>query len=190
MSLANLDEIKENLVKSFIECGALKFGEFVLSSGKRSRVYVDVKLASTQPDILEMIAKAIRILVSDLNFQKIACVELGGVPLAVATSLITKKPCVIFRKEKKEYGVGGDRIGEIQSGEKVLIVEDVITTGKSVMSVIRRVEEVGGRVVGIVTVVDREEWGSDFEKFGHLTRSILKLRDLLNAENGLNSTKF
>jgi orotate phosphoribosyltransferase len=184
-----MEEIRRDLIRRFIECGALKFGDFVLSSGKRSRVYVDVKLASMHPDILEMISNAVKSLVSDLNFQKIACVELGGVPLAVATSLITRKPCVIFRKEKKSYGLGGDRIGDIQRGEKVLVIEDVVTTGKSVMSVVRRIEEAGGRVEAIVTVVDREEWEPDFEKIRHLTRSILKLRDLLNAENGLDTAK-
>ncbi len=164
------------LARKMVEVGALKFGDFVLSSGKRSRVYVDVKLASTYPGLLEMMAEGIAKLVASLNFDRIACVELGGVPIAVAASLKLKKPIVIFRKEKKDYGVGGDRIGEVREGERVLIVEDVVTTGRSAKSVAARVEAAGGRVVGIVAVVDREE--GDLE-----VMSLLKLKDLLEMKD-------
>ncbi len=173
---------KERLVERMIEVGALKFGDFVLSSGKRSRVYVDVKVASTHPDILDMIASGIVELLEGMEFDKIACVELGGVPIAVATSLKLGKPLIIFRKEKKDYGLGGDRIGELKEGEKIVIVEDVITTGKSALSAARRVEESGGVVVAIVAVVDREESGREFP-------SLLKLRELLEFYDSLNPTK-
>ncbi len=163
--------MKERLVERMIEVGALKFGDFILSSGKRSNVYVDVKLASTYPDILEMIASQIAETVRGMDFDRIACVELGGVPVAVAASLKLGKPLIIFRKERKDYGLGGDRIGDLKEGERVLIIEDVVTTGKSALSVARRVEESGGVVKAIVTVVDREE--SDVEVL-----SILKLSDL------------
>ncbi len=173
---------KEKLVKRMIEVGALKFGEFVLSSGKKSRVYVDVKLASTYPDILDMIAEGIAEMLRGQDCDRIACVELGGVPVAVATSLKLGKPLIIFRKEKKEYGLGGDRIGDLREGEKVVVVEDVITTGRSALSAARRVEEGGGVVAGIVAVVDREESGREFP-------SLLKLRDLLELYDPLNSPK-
>ncbi len=164
----------EKLITRMIETGALKFGDFVLSSGRRSNVYVDVKLASTFPDILEMIAEKMAERLRDLDFDRIACVELGGVPVAVALSLRMKKPLVIFRKEKKDYGVRGDRIGEVRKGEKVVVVEDVITTGSSALSAARRVEESGATVAGIIAVVDREESGKEF-------MSILKLSDLIKA---------
>ena len=170
------------LVRRMIEVGALKFGDFVLSSGKRSRVYVDVKLASTFPDILEMIAEKMAAKLKGLDFDRIACVELGGVPIAVALSLKLKKPLIIFRKERKEYGVKGDRIGEVKRGERVVVVEDVITTGSSALSAARRVEESGAVVAGIIAVVDREESGKEF-------MSILKLSDLIKAYNSLQSTE-
>ncbi len=173
---------KQELIRRMIDVGALKFGEFVLSSGKKSNVYVDVKLASTHPDVLKLISEGIAEIVKDLEFDKIACVELGGVPIAVAASLKLGKPLVIFRKEKKGYGLGEDRIGEIKDGERVLIVEDVVTTGKSALSAAKRVEEAGGRVMAIVAVVDREE--GDVE-----VRSLLKLRELLEAKELANPSK-
>ncbi|AIG98742.1 MAG: Orotate phosphoribosyltransferase [Archaeoglobus fulgidus] len=174
--------LADALVKRMIEVGALKFGDFVLSSGKRSRVYVDVKLASTFPDILEMISEGMAAKLKDLEFDRIACVELGGVPIAVALSLKMKKPLVIFRKEKKDYGIKGDRIGEVKEGEKVVVVEDVITTGSSALSAARRVEESGASVAAIIAVVDREESGRNF-------MSLLKLSDLIEAHDSIQPTE-
>jgi len=135
--------------------GAVRFGEFVLSSGQKSNVYIDVKLACTHPEVLKAIAEEMAKRVESLEFDRIACIELGGVPLAVALSLRLGKPYVIFRKRKKEYGTGEDCVGEIRRGERVVVVEDVTTTGASAMSVVERVEERGGKVVAVVTVVNR-----------------------------------
>ncbi|MEM4472147.1 MAG: orotate phosphoribosyltransferase [Archaeoglobaceae archaeon] len=174
--------LTDSLIRRLIEVGSLKFGDFVLSSGKRSNVYVDIKLASTYPDILDMIATAIAERLKDLKFDKIACIELGGVPIAIALSLKVKKPVVIFRKEKKGYGLGEDTIGELKNGEKVVIVEDVVTTGKSALSVAERVKQRGGEVVKIFAVVDRGESSIEFE-------SVLKLEDLIKTKNLLDSSK-
>jgi len=170
------------LVERLLEVGALKFGDFLLSSGKRSNVYVDIKLAVTYPDILEMIAKGIAEILKKYDFDRVACIELGGVPIATAVSLKTMKPLVIFRKEQKSHGLGGDMIGEIRGGERVAIVEDVITTGRSVLSVAERVKKRGGEVAVIVAVVDREEAEIEFE-------SVLKLSDLIKSKDLLDSTK-
>jgi len=169
--------VKDELIKRLLEVGALKFGDFVLSSGKKSSVYVDIKLASTYPDVLEMIVRGFCGLLENLKFDKISCIELGGVPLAVALSLHLKKPYVIFRKEKKGYGLGGDRIGEVKEGERFVVVEDVVTTGKSALSTVRRVEEAGGIVVAVLAVVDREE--SEMVNL----RSLIKLSELLEAKD-------
>ncbi len=166
----------KELIDMLREVGALKFGNFILSSGKKSNVYVDIKTACTHPHILKKIAMLMHEKIKGIEFDKIACIELGGVPLAVALSLEVKKPYAIFRKEKKDYGIGGDLIGEIERNEKVIVVEDVTTTGKSAFSVIERVKEKGGRVVAVLTVVDREEGAKDL--IPNLM-PLLKLKDLL-----------
>ncbi|MEM0203858.1 MAG: orotate phosphoribosyltransferase [Archaeoglobaceae archaeon] len=170
------------LVKKLLEVGALKFGDFTLSSGKKSNVYVDIKIAVTYPEILEKIAEEMAKKLKKYDFDRIACIELGGVPIAVAVSLKTKKPLVIFRKEKKAYGLGGDAIGDLKKGDKVVVVEDVITTGRSAISVAERVKERGGEVVAIVAVVDREESGLKFE-------SLIKLSELIKAKDLLDLSK-
>ena len=153
--------------------GAVKFGEFILSSGQKSNVYVDIKLACTYPEILDKIVEEMERKVKVLEFDRIACIELGGVPLAVALSLRLRKPYVIFRKRRKEYGTKDELVGNIVAGEKVLVVEDVTTTGSSAMSVVERVETKGGKVVAILTVVNRGA------KLPNLI-SILTLEDLIS----------
>ena len=168
---------KLELVRMLYEVGAVKFGEFVLSSGKKSSVYVDFKKASTNPKILKVFAEE---LVSKVNvdFDKIACIELGGVPLAVAVSILTEKSYVIFRKKKKEYGAREDYIGEVERGERFLIVEDVITTGSSAKSVEERLRDLGAEVVAFSCAVDREE--SDLNPI-----SVLRLSEILEFKDSL-----
>ncbi len=166
----------EELIRMLREVGALKFGEFVLSSGKKSNVYVDVKTACTHPSVLKKITSLMADKVREVEFDRIACVELGGVPLAVSLALQTDKPYVVFRKERKGYGLGGDCIGEITEGDKVVVVEDVTTTGRSAYSVMKRVEERGGVVVAVLTVVDRNEGAR--ELIPNLM-PLLELKDLL-----------
>jgi len=143
--------LEESLIKRMIEAGSLKFGEFVLSSGRKSDYYIDIKQASSHPDILKMIAEMIEIKTKEksLEYEKIACVELGGVPLAVSLSLKTGKPYLIFRKVKKDYGVKSDMIGDLEEGDKILVIEDVTTTGSSAHSVVERVQEKGGEVKAV-----------------------------------------
>lgn len=137
------------------ECGAVKFGKFILSSGKESTFYVDIKKASTNPGILKEIAKEMAGYVKGYN--RIAGMELGAVPIAVAVSLETGLPYVIVRKEKKEYGTGKQIEGELNPGDKVLIVEDVSTTGASSLKTVEHLRTAGAVVDKVVVVVDREE---------------------------------
>ncbi|MEM4496137.1 MAG: phosphoribosyltransferase family protein [Archaeoglobaceae archaeon] len=102
--------------------------------------------------------------------------------MGVSLSLKTGKPLVIFRKQKKEYGLGDDRIGSINLGDRFVLVEDVITTGKSAISAIERIEKAGGRVLKILAVVDRGESEIKFE-------SVLKLSELLKAKDLLQSSQ-
>ncbi len=165
--------MKEELIRRLKEVGAVKFGEFVLSSGQRSNVYVDVKLACTYPDILKLITELMVEKVKDIEFERIACVELGGVPLAVSLSLRMGKPFVIFRKRRKDYGTREDCIGTVKPNERFLVVEDVTTTGRSALSVVERVEERGGRVLAVLAVVNR---GANIPNL----ISILTLDDLIS----------
>ncbi len=168
--------VKEELIRRLKEVGALKFGEFVLSSGQRSNVYIDIKHACTYPDVLKLITELMAERVKNVDFDKIACIELGGVPLAVALSLRLNKPLVIFRKQKKDYGIEDDCIGVIEPGERFVVVEDVTTTGRSALSVVERVEKRGGIVKAILSVVNR---GAEIQNL----ISILTLDELISESS-------
>lgn len=142
------------------KCGAVKTGKFILASGKESSYYVDIKKASTSPDILKEIGKELAKRIGS-GVDKIACVELGAVPLAVAASLEANIPFVIIRKQPKGHGTNKLIEGEVAKGERITIVEDVTTTGASVAKAVDILREAGASVEEVLVVVDREEGASE-----------------------------
>ena len=141
------------MISMLRECGAVKFGSFILASGAKSDYYIDIKKASTNPKILKTIACFIA--EYSKGYDIIAGMELGAVPLAVAVSLEVGKPFVIIRKEKKEHGTGKLIEGLDVSQKRVLLVEDVVTTGGSVVKAVKCLRENKAMVDRVVTVVDR-----------------------------------
>jgi orotate phosphoribosyltransferase len=132
---------------------AIEFGEFTLASGKKSPYYVDVKSAVTNPDLLVAIASAIA---HAHTFDVVAGVAVGGIPLAVATSIIAKKPYAIIRAAEKSHGKKDVIIGTVKDTD-VLLVEDVTTSGGSALYGINALRAAGARADRVVTVVDREQ---------------------------------
>jgi orotate phosphoribosyltransferase len=133
--------------------GAVRRGDFLLASGIRSSVYVDIKSALTEPGVLSAIALEIA---GRCSFDAVAGVAVGGIPIAVAVSLAAGKPYAVVRREEKEHGTGGRIIGEV-AGLSTLLVEDVTTSGGSVLSAVRLLRDAGAKVDTVITIVDREE---------------------------------
>ncbi len=138
-------------------CGALAFGSFTLASGKTSPYYIDIKKAVTRPDILRTIGEAMAPYAA--RADRIAGVELGAVPIAAAVSLASGKPYVMVRKATKEHGTKKEFEGNLAKGDRVLFVEDVITTGGTLRAAIERLRALGAVIDDVVAVVDREEGG-------------------------------
>jgi len=149
------------LKDSLIECGAIKFGKFTLTSGKESSYYVDIKQASTNPKVLKEIAVEMSKLIKNENVDVLAGMELGAVPLVVALALEIKIPYVIIRKEKPTHGTGKQIIGKVKAGQNALIVEDVATTGGSVVKALNVLRDDGLIVNKVFVVVDREEGATE-----------------------------
>ena len=168
------------LVDMLRACGALAFGDFTLASGKRSPYYVDIKKAITRPDVLRAIAKAMA--PHAVNADRIAGVELGAVPIAAAVSMETGRPYVIVRKERKEHGTSKDFEGELIAGERVVFVEDVVTTGGTLAKAIERLRANGVTVSEAIAVVDREEGGREaLAAIGVTLSALLTAAELLAA---------
>ena len=132
-------------------------GDFVLSSGKRSRFYVDKYLFSTEPALLRDLAREISARLP-ADTERLAGVELGAVPLVAAAALESALSYVIVRKATKEYGTGNRIEGRpFEAGENVALVEDVVTTGTQVLRAAATLEEAGANVLSIVAVLDRRD---------------------------------
>ena len=157
---------------------ALLKGDFVLSSGERSRFYVDKYLFSTEPDLLRDVAGALAEHIPE-GVDRLAGVELGAVPLVVAASLATGLPYVIVRKSAKDYGSSaGENIeGKLNAGETVVLVEDVVTTGTQAVRAAGHLREAGVEVAAIVAVLDRRE-EDGHELGGFPLRALLRMEDL------------
>lgn len=179
VDLEKLSKKDSKLIKNLKSCGAVEFGEFTLSSGRISKYYIDIKKASTDPSILKTIAEKMKPFVTE---KKIAGMELGAVPIAVALSLEMNLPYLIIRKGKKEYGTGKRIEGRLSKGERVLVVEDVLTSGGSALDAVETLRDAGAIVERVLTVVDREEGAKEL-----LENSAIELLALVTGSELLES---
>jgi orotate phosphoribosyltransferase len=167
---------RETVLKQLLkDLKVVQTGEFILASGKKSNYFVNIKRASTNPQVLREIGKAIAPYVGE---AKIAGMALGAVPLAVAVALETNRPFVMVRKEPKDHGTKDLIEGEVLPGEKFIIVEDVATTGGSTMRVVSALREKGANVSKVVVVVDRQEGAKEM-----LTEHGIELISLFTAKD-------
>ena len=152
-------QLKNKLISLLKEVQCVKFGEFILASGKKSNYYVDIKKATTNPRVLKTAAQLIKSYLNDeLNENlKIAGVELGSVPIATAVSIETEKDLIIIRKKAKDYGTKNKIEGTLNENDKVIVVEDVTTTGGSVAKAVDEIRKNGGVVEKVFVIVDRME---------------------------------
>lgn len=138
-------------------------GDFVLRSGRRSRFYLDKYRFSTDPSLLEAIGARIAALAREVEptAVRLAAPELGAVPLAAAASLASRIPFVIVRSTAKEHGTANRIEGPFSPGERVCLVEDVVTSGGAAVEAVQALRDAGLECSAAVCAVDREEGGSD-----------------------------
>jgi orotate phosphoribosyltransferase len=164
-----------------------KRGQFTLASGKTSTVYVDARLTTMSPEGLSLIGSLglASLRTSGWNIDAVGGLTLGADPIAYAISYASArsdKPLRAFtvRKETKSHGTGKLIEGPFSSGDRVAIVEDVITTGGSTLRAIQAVREEQGVVVGVLALVDREEGGREaIEATGVDVISMIRVSELI-----------
>ena len=153
-------------------------GDFVLRSGRRSNYYLDKYRFETVPDVLEALGERIAARAAEIESDavRLAGPELGAVALVAAASLAGRLPFVIVRSAKKEYGTGNRIEGAFESGERVVLVEDVVTAGGAAADAVRAVRQAGLECRTAICVIDREEGGADA-----LARMGVRLHPLFRA---------
>lgn len=180
----------ESKKEFFLECyklGIIKFGRFTLKSGIESPFYVDLRPLASDPKILKNLANYLLDMLPLDNFDLICGVPYAALPMATAMSLESYIPLIIKRKEAKNYGTKKLIEGIYQKGQNCLLVEDVITSGKSLIETIAEVEQEDIKVADIVVVLDREQGGKELlESRGYKVHTLFNISEvcIILRENG------
>ena len=171
-----------DLYTQFFTADCIKFGEFKLKSGIMSPIYVDFRVLVSKPELLRKVGEAVAAKLDEMDYDLIAGIPYAGIPIAVAASLASGKPMIYPRKEVKDYGTAKAIEGEFQPGQKVVVIDDIITDGASKIEAIKPLEEAGLVVKDVLIVLDREQGGGRIlEKAGYELRSVGKLSEVLEA---------
>ena len=146
-----------------IKYNAIKFGDYILSSGKKSPYYIDLRQTISSPITMDWIGNSLtRIIVNEIGrdrIDKILGVPTAGVPFATVVSQKLGIPLIYYRQARKEHGVRKKIEGILDRNDRVLIVDDLITTGESVIEAAEVVRDQGGVVNELVVLLDREQGG-------------------------------
>ena len=168
---------RTELAKRIADVSLLR-GEFTLRSGRKSNYYLDKYRFETQPDVLRELGKLFATHLKR-GVSRIAGAELGAVSLAAATSMASGLPFVIVRNQKKDYGTSKLVEGILEKGERVMIVEDVLTTGGQVLEAAKSLQDAGATIDRIVAVIDRMEGAREnIEKAGYTFDALFTTVDL------------
>lgn len=156
------------LILALFKIGAIKFGKFKLKSGLISPYYLDLRFLASYPKVLWGVAELFGQKLKNLDFDLIAGVPYAAFPIATAIALRFNWPMIYTRKEKKEHGTGKLIEGIFQPGQKVVLVDDVISDGASKLEVIAPLTEAGLVVRDIVVLLNRGQGGPQaLEKQGY-----------------------
>ena len=182
-----MDNKKADL-KQLLRERSVRIGNFVLSSGKPSTFYVDARLTTMSPEGMILIGQLGLNTIRERGWDpdSVGGLTLGADPVSFAISYTSGSAggslrAFTVRKEPKEHGAGRLIEGAFQSGDRVVVIEDVITTGKSALQAIDSIVSLNGNVVGVFSIVDRDDGGREaIESRGYQVSSLFNIGELLS----------
>jgi uridine monophosphate synthetase len=173
---------RDQLVLALADIGCVRLGDFTLRSGQRSPIYIDLRLLVSHPDVLRDVARAYAQLLHRLTFDRLAAIPYAGLPIGTAVSLESGYPLMYPRKETKAHGTRRAVEGKFQKGERVAVLDDVITTGASKLEAIAPLEELGLQVKDVIVLIDREQGGREYlEERGYRLHAVFGLGEMLDV---------
>lgn len=174
--------MQQQLILDLFDADMIKFGEFTLKSGKQSYIYADIRTAISYPKIYKHICDLFYTLVEPLKYDFICGVPYSALTFASAIAYEHSIPMLLKRKEAKEYGTKKILEGSYQTGQQCVLIEDVITTGASILETIDALKAHGVQVTDICTLIDRNQGGADkLREQGYNVYSIMNLHQIIDV---------
>lgn len=172
----------EELIDILHKLGVVQFGEFRLKSGIISPLYIDLRRTITYPLILRQLLELMWGQIENKQFDLICGVPLTAVVFSSYLSVAKGLPMILCRKEVKDHGTKKKIEGEYFSGQRCLLVEDLITSGSSILETARPLEEEGLVIKDIILIIDRQQGGKQkLESLGYDVHSLFTLSEILNT---------
>ena len=170
------------LALTLYDIGAIQFGRFRLHSGRESRIYIDLRVLVSFPDALRQATAAYRTVLDGLPFDLLVATPLAGLPIGTALCLDMDRPLIYPRKTAKSYGTGKNIEGRYAVGQTAVVIDDLITSGDSIMETIATVKAAGLKVHDAVVLIDREQGGrATLEEQGYHVHAVTTIHELLDA---------
>ncbi len=176
--------MNQNLIYQLLKHNIIKRGDFTLKSGIKSNLYFDLRTLISYPNILNQVVKMMYQKISHLNFDLICGIAYTGIPMATKISLSYDIPMLIIRKERKDYGTKKLVEGVYQENQNCLMLDDVITTGSSLIENINILLNEGLNVTDIIVFIDRRSDRNDVSQYN--VHSVFTEKEIMDVLNGLN----
>ena len=170
----------EKLALSLYDIEAVKFGAFTLKSGIISPIYIDLRMTVSYPKLLEAVSEAIYDKIKHLHYDTLCGVPYTALPIATAISIKHDKPMILRRKEAKDYGTKKILEGKFTPGQVCLVIEDLITSGSSILETIDVLQAENLFVNDAAVLLDREQGGDHYlVERGYKLHSVFTISELL-----------
>ena len=171
----------KTLADGLLDAGCVKFGDFTLKSGAKSPIYVDLRRLVAFPELLKEAAAAYAEIMQSLKFDQLAALPYAAMPIGTAISLHGGWGMIYPRKEDKGYGTQVEIEGVYEAEERIVVIDDLISSGGSKLEGIQKLKAFGLEVEDIVVLIDRQPEGVDFMgEHGYKLHSVFTLPELLD----------
>ena len=189
-----MSKYAEQIATALHKSNCFRFGLFKIKSGDLSPYYIDLARLLSSPEdlnvIIQVTSEVANQIIKKEKIDKLASIALKGALITPGIAILVDLPCVIIRKSEKKYGATGRIVGaEVNRGDKILFIDDVVSKGISKIEGIKPLEDRGAEIKHMIVIVDREQGGKQkLEEKGYIVNSITTISEIINIL--LNSKKI